>query len=1418
MISATRPPFDWERFWLSRTDIIDLSDGGFFVDPTQPYAHSVARPLSALADYRALALLGEPGIGKSTTLREEAARLLSQSADDVTSIHIDLRAFSSEPLLYKKLFENDTFVGWASGDTKLIIQLDSLDEALLRIDSIASLLADELPKYPTARLSIRIACRTAVWPSSTLELALKGIWGDSYVGVFELAPLRRRDVVNAAETLGIDPEKFIKELYAANVIPFAIKPLTLNLLLDLFKKDGKLPRSVAEIYSRGCLKLCEEQNASRRDAGRFGSYTAAQKLRIASRIAAATMFANRYAIWTGPETEVVPDEDIPLSALIGGPEQGDFVSFEVGESAVRETLDTGLFTSRGSNRMGWAHLGYAEFLAAAYLPTKSVPAATVLKLVVHPSGGLVPQLGVVTAWIASIDRDVRQKLIDLDPLILVRGDLTSWSESDLESLTGSMLAALNENRVHDFSTGVFSVGVAAFYDRLNHSRLAEQLRPYIDDSTKNVTSRRTAISIAKRCAIRELQPELLRLALDVHADTHLRSRAIDALSQCGDETVPAELLPIVRGELGDDPDDEMLGYALELLWPKCLRAENLFPLLRVPHEGFFGAYEMFLTTTLPKTLTVADLPVALAWATSLANAKPAADEFHRRSLADAIFVQAWNNLEQPGVIEPLVTYVLSRFQHFHDLLGVRTSREVEAFNAGLTSESYRRRLFMLALLRLGVDDTSAYHLRRQQLLQTSDLNWLLSIAPGSPECDPSINAATLCNLIKSIVDLYDATQFDVVYKTATTWPLLWQTFHHVFDGIPLDSLEVRQLRENLEMQSELNRRTRPPIAPEPFRLITEELDKFEKGDTDAWWRINRYLTLTPISRAFGSVLEYSIAETPGWIAADSPTRDRILNAAAQFLRAAPSFAKKWVCKQPQSVFHSDLSAFRAFLLLKEHDLKTYRNIQIDVWRKWAPVIAAIPRSNVDGKSSQGQVIIDALDAAPVEFVGTVRKIIQAERRRQSKATDKSQIVPGGSFFIIRLLEGCWDNEALKEGVFAELKNRNNSTDQFACILDVLLDAEFLPAHAAALGYVKRGPKEPRAMPSAISLAVHKPGRGWAEIWKLIESDEALGEKFFLEMGQRYRLRDTFLVDLTERELATLYVYLERAFPRQAGVGASVGPHWVGPRESVNHLRDGILPQIADRGTEAGVDAIRWINGQLPDLSWLSFYLLQAQHVMRIKTWSPLSPIELFRLLASRDRTLVRSPEDLVDLLVAALRKYEAELHGEQNPIRALWDRQESGNTFYPVDEDAFSDAVRLFLKRELVDAGIVVNREVEIARVPGARLGTRTDIRVDAVRSTATGSYDRITSVIESKGCWNKALYTDLKDQLYGDYMMRLQVAIGIYLVAWFDKAKWDSRDYRRRQAPDLTPLQAQEQLEAEAASVPAGYSVKPIVIDCHAP
>ena len=77
---------------------------------------------------------------------------------------------------------------------------------------------------------------------------------------------------------------------------------------------------------------------------------------------------------------------------------------------------------------------------------------------------------------------------------------------------------------------------------------------------------------------------------------------------------------------------------------------------------------------------------------------------------------------------------------------------------------------------------------------------------------------------------------------------------------------------------------------------------------------------------------------------------------------------------------------------------------------------------------------------------------------------------------------------------------------------------------------------------------------------------------------------------------------------------------------------------------------------------------------------------------------------------------------------------------------------------------------------------------------------------------------TAIKTQLYDDYLTRLGAPIGIYLVGWFDKSKWDPQDRRRGRSPLWDAAETQQRLDAKAAELPAGFVIKVIVIDCHAP
>ncbi|MNC46181.1 hypothetical protein D3C75_951870 [compost metagenome] len=211
---------------------------------------------------------------------------------------MDLKSCGSEERLIKAIFENPLFVEWSNSDKEAALFLDSLDECLLRVDYAASVLADELRKYDLDRLSFRIACRTLEWPN-ILEEELKHMYDETNVGVFELLPLRRQDVNLALQKNEINEESFVSQIIAKEIVPFAIKPVTLKLLINQYKRNNTLPASQLELYAKGCELLCNEINLHRNQSQKRDRVSSSDRLKIASRIAAATIFSNKYAIWTG---------------------------------------------------------------------------------------------------------------------------------------------------------------------------------------------------------------------------------------------------------------------------------------------------------------------------------------------------------------------------------------------------------------------------------------------------------------------------------------------------------------------------------------------------------------------------------------------------------------------------------------------------------------------------------------------------------------------------------------------------------------------------------------------------------------------------------------------------------------------------------------------------------------------------------------------------------------------------------------------------------------------------------------------------------------------------------------------------------------------------------------------------------------
>ena len=143
-------------------------------------------------------------------------------------------------------------------------------------------------------------------------------------------------------------------------------------------------------------------------------------------------------------------------------------------------------------------------------------------------------------------------------------------------------------------------------------------------------------------------------------------------------------------------------------------------------------------------------------------------------------------------------------------------------------------------------------------------------------------------------------------------------------------------------------------------------------------------------------------------------------------------------------------------------------------------------------------------------------------------------------------------------------------------------------------------------------------------------------------------------------------------------------------------------------------------------------------------------------------------------MIESLRQLDTKLQSGAATAHELWNE---APVCSPKSEIRLAEKVANHLIETLTQRGVVANREVVVRR-------GRTDIHVDAIKKEPNGEvYDRITFIIEAKGCWHPRLKKAMKAQLVARYLAENRCDYGLYLVGWFLCNRW-APEYRKRQTP----------------------------------
>jgi hypothetical protein len=1382
--------YNWQRFWCPPDGVLPLTDGGYLLDlgPSWLLLDSCQlSPFRSIADSPCLGLLGEPGMGKSTEMRLQYGSLAreAQAAGD-SALWFDLRNYTTDTSLRADIFDGPVVREWLAGTNRLHLFLDSLDEGLLSVSSLATLLPDRLEGFGPSleRLSLRVACRTLEWPP-VLEAGLRSLWGEDVVKIYELAPLRRRDIAEAAQVCELDPEAFLTEVERSDAIALAIKPVTLRFLLGAYRHGRGLPANRWELYEQGCRILCGEGNPSRRerDLRRNAALSTAQRFAVAARLAAVTVFANRAAVWIGPDDGDVPESDLRLTEVCGASEEYAGQAVEVTESAVREALNTGLFNSRGAGRMGWAHQSYAEFLAAWHLVHRKMPGDAMASLIVHPQapgGRIVPQLYEAAAWLAGHSPRVLQRVARTDPQVLLRGDIAAMDPDLRKELTASILGGFEREELLDNDRRL-----RQGYARLAHPGIADQLRPYITSRQAGWLVRRVAIEIAEACGTRQLQCELLRVALDPEDEYYTRVNAACAAARIADDEAKLRLRPLAFGECGADPDDELKGWALGALWPGHITAQELLPLITPPRRpNLFGAYGGFLRYELTAGLQPHDLPAAVDWVSSRVQ-RGGPDWLEE--LADRIMVRAVGSLDEPGVLEAVAR---AGIPFLTELRYSMRGPDDDSFEKHLERDEAARHRVVGAMLPLLDPDSDGVFdlLHPPAIVSGADLTWLIGLLART---DAAATKRLIIRLVDRLFPFGDVALTELVFQSAKRNPALWEQLRPYFEPMRLDSPGYRQQHEfHLRIQERQRDRESGLLQRQDSQMfVAAYAEELGAGDWSAWWRL-----VWAMSRGAHSPYEPDVTALPGWPhAVTLMGTAELLRAARAYLVQGDAEVTEWLGRDV--VHWPALAGYRAARLLATVAPCQLRQLPDEVWSRWASAIIWYP-SPGEARIHK-EMVARAYRAAPEGAICALGLLVDEENRGYDRISAIDQ------------MELCWDDQ-LGEAILAKVVEPGLKPSCMGALLAELLKRGAPGSRAfadrlLALPIPAAGDARARALAAGVALMRYADDGGWPASWAAMQADAEFGRALVVAVATHFEARESRASSrLSDVQLADLYIWVARAYPPSEDPDR-LGPGGLGVREEIARWRDSLLAVLKSRGTFSSYGEVERVAGTLPEVTSLRWHVLEAQDVTYRNTWQPPSPVQVLRLSRESEVRLVRNSGELRALVAASLERLQTKLQGELAAVADLWnDRPRT-----PKDEGRLSDYIARHLRDDLRARGVVANREVLVNR------GSETDIHVDAVAQPTGSEYGAASVIVEVKGCWHREVSTAMETQLAGQYMAASPRSLGLYVVGWFQCSEWDDGDSRKHCACYESIGAAKEDLVNQAARLSAdGVPVEVVVLD----
>ena len=1348
---------------------VDTADGGALDLPTVD-----------LARFRCAILLGAAGAGKTTEVQRLADHERA-SGRAVRECRLAEYADTSPALegYLQKLA--------AGANAATSFHLDALDEAMIpkrrRWLAIKHWVEQDLQETGA---SIRITCRTAVWPKE-LSDALLGFCEQQLFATAYLQPLSEEDIAVAAESHEIHPASFLAQIEKARVQSLARHPLTLGMLLGLSRDGDSLPSTLKDLFARGVRMLaCDRQD--RRAIGTHTPLPSDRLLEAAERMACYTILTGRETVNLGDEAPTNQLGLQDLSGLVGD-------NADIDEDEIRAVGSSGLCDSTAPATFRFAHRQFAEYLAGrrlARLPTHQARA-----FLAGPDGwrsGAAGPLRETAAFAAMLNADLAEWLSSRDPEVIGLYDV-----ADDDPRRQAMLGLLNRFR-DGAMTGVELHRSGMELRGFRYEGAETDLRPVLEERGNHCGDvLEYTISLIKSWRLSSISDALADLALDPKAPIHSRTSAGYALRECGTDVARKRLKPLVAGRPEDD-SDELKGIALQCSWPDLLPVEELFDALTPRRrQSLFGAYAGFL-----HGLNADGFPPAghvgagLRWAKNLNSDLSDADPLHR--LGMRIAHAALRELDDPEIAVELVSLMRVWMRNRKSPLAPLRSDPLEVSSnddVPLYADRQIRRKLIDRLVEFveSTEELRSLAFKTPGLPHEEDFQWILRRS------------------------LNDRKRMEIREKyLAIAYPQWWRqpdnvdAWLHVCDIDPvkkilgnqksmdLDSEEAIRLREQWKIiHGDERKAETPKLDPPPRDRVLRALVRSETEDARYFLDLRSQLTLKPTSTRYG--FGRFLTNTPGWQDADAKTRSRIVEAAKRYL-SVEAVAKEFASNlSPNSIHPTGLAAM---WLVLDRDPGWLKSRPENWWSEWCRYVLAESILNMYGEPADPKRKLAALlnDAAASSVCREVLRLLSSDEAdgRHGQLSDALNLLAG-------LANPDLDEALCKALETGAVRER-----------DVVSVVEFVLTRAKALSFptclriLENATSHTGESPAervAVALLHKYPDESWAALKTFLAFDRDRARRV-LEAFARGNLHEPF--DMSTRQLGELLGMLLDLFPPESDSGV------VGPVDAVHLFRTSLISHLDNLSNEESFDVFRRLEQQLGDrYPWLAGARVHASRGYHLSRWTPFPVDVIASVMNAETRRLLRSDEDVVDGIECALEQYASTLRQDgMESAEDLWNTAADAAPS-PKSEEHVSRKLCGVVRSYFRDYAVTADREVEIYRrnVPradGGLPGSKVDVLV-RVPGPGTVAGDAIRVPMEVKLSSNDEAKTGMQDQLVDRYMPQLGATHGVHVVVWMTtpnperrhhRPKWDCIETARRELDE----------EARRLSEERKVRVRAVVLD----